>query len=155
MVTIEYLEDANGVQHVVSEIAAVVSKAREDAGFANLAKYIAEALDFLKEVGIPKDTQFLPFETKNEDGNPLTFASILKDVKHHPPLMEFRVNWRDTGYFRAIFFCLEDSRGNQKIFFTKAILKQERNPPEFTALANESEQMLKDFIAKNLIAKNS
>src|SRR5699024_6527130 len=124
-------------------------KGREDSGFANLSKYIAEALAFLEEVGVPKDTKYLPFITKNDDGDPLTFASILKELKHHPPLLEFRVNWRDTGYFRAIFFCLEDSNGNQSIFFTKAILKQESNPPEFTALAIESEKMLKDFLAKD------
>src|SRR5437763_15667675 len=120
MVTIEYLEDENGEQQVVSEIAAIAIKGREDSGYANLAKYIAEALDFLKDVGVPKDKELLPFETTNEDGNPLTFASILKDVKYHPPLLEFRVNWRNTGYFRAIFFCIEDSWGNQRIFFTKA-----------------------------------
>lgn len=149
MVTIEYLEDENGDQQVVSEIAAVAIKGKEDPSFAALSKYIAEALDFLKYVGVPKDTELLPFETTNEDGNPLTFASILKNVKYHPPLIELRVNWREAGYFRAIFFCLEDSEGNQKIFFTKALLKQEKNPPEFTVLAVESEKMLKDFFANN------
>jgi len=149
MITIHYLEDETGEQQVITEIADIAIKGREDSGFANLSKYIAEALAFLEEVGVPKDTKYLPFITKNDDGDPLTFASILKELKHHPPLLEFRVNWRDTGYFRAIFFCLEDSNGNQSIFFTKAILKQESNPPEFTALAIESEKMLKDFLAKD------
>lgn len=148
-IDIEYLEDEKGNQQVVSEIAAIAIKGREEESFANLSKYIAQALDYLEEVGVPKDTELLPFKTEYEDGNPLTFASILKNVKHHPPLLEFRVNWKDTGYFRAIFFCLEDSEGNQKIFFTKAILKQEKNPPEFTVLAVESEKMLEDFFAKN------
>lgn len=148
MIKIHYLEDKNGEQQVVSQIAEIVIKGREDSGFANLSKYIAQALNFLKDVGVPKDKELLPFATKNEDGNLLTFASILKDVKYHPPLLEFRVNWRDTGYFRAIFFCIEDSEGNQEIFFTKAILKQEPNPPEFTVLAKESEQIQIDFLAK-------
>jgi hypothetical protein len=149
MVTIEYLEDENGEQQVVSEIAAIAIKGREDAGFANLSKYIAEALEFLKEVGVPKDSALLPFETLNEEGHKLTFASILKHIKHHPPLLEFRVNRREAGFFRAIFFCIEDSKGNQTLYFTKALLKQEKNPPEFTALAIESEKMLRAFSAKN------
>lgn len=150
MVTIHYLEDENGDQQVVQEIAKIAITGREDKGHANLSKYIAQALDFLMDVGIPKNQNLLPFTTTTEDGYPLTFASILKVVKYHPPLMEFRVNRREAGFFRAIFFYIEDSRGNQDIYFTKAILKQEPNPPEFTVLANLSEQMLKDFtIAKN------
>lgn len=149
MINIEYLEDGNGIQQVISEIATVAYKGMEEEQFAHLSKYIAEALEFLKNVGVPQNHRLLPFRTINEDGNPLTFASILKELKHHPPLFEFRVNWRNAGYFRAIFFCLEDEDGNQTIYFTKALLKQEKNPPEFTALAIESEKMLVDFLAAN------
>lgn len=118
----------------------------EDAGYANLAKYIAQALDYLEDIGVP-DKKFLPFVTEREDGLPRTFATIVKELKHHPPLLEFRVNWRGTGYFRAIFFCIEE--GNQQnLYFTKSILKQEPNPPEFSSLAIESEQMLVEFCRK-------
>lgn len=149
MITINYLEDKNGEQQVAAEIIDIAIKGQSDPGHAELAKYIAEALEFLKNVGIPSRKALLPFTTTNADGNPLTFASILKELKGHPPLMEFRVNWRDTGYFRAIFFYLDDGQGNQNIFFTKAILKQERNPPAFNLLIIESEQMMKHFLKTN------
>lgn len=149
MVNFEYLEDENGEQQVISEIASVAMKGMEEDAFRTLSELIAQGLDFLEYVGIPKDKKHLPFTTTNEDGNPLTFATIIKELKHHPPLLEYRVNWRSAGFFRAIFFYLEDSEGNQTIYFTKALVKQEKNPPEFEILALESEQMLKDFIAKN------
>jgi hypothetical protein len=147
MATIHFLEDKNGNQQVVSEIATIAHKAREEEPFAQLSKYIAQALDFLKDVGAPTNKKLLPFYTQYDDGRPLTFASIVKELTYHPPLLEFRVNWDGAGYFRAIFFYEIGEDDQQDIYFTKAILKQEPNPPDFEILANESEQMLKDFYA--------
>ena len=143
MTKLHYLHDQNDEQQVFNEIALIAKIGMEDKGYANLTKYIAQALDYLEYIGVP-DKKILPFVTENEDGQLLTFATIVKELKYHPPLLEFRVNWRGTGYFRAIFFCVEKN-GEQNIYFTKAILKQEPNPPKFTFLATESEKMLKEF----------
>lgn len=140
-----YLEDETGQKQVINIIKIITIKALEDDGYAELAKYIAKALDYLESVGVPDD-KFLPFVTEREDGRLITFATIVKKLNHFPPLLEFRVNWRGTGYFRAIFFCINRENG-QSLYFTKAILKQESNPPEFNLLAEESLKMLEEFIS--------
>ncbi|QQK76401.1 hypothetical protein HUG15_13085 [Salicibibacter cibarius] len=107
MPTIHYVKDENGQAPVFDLIYEIALRGMEDKGYANLAKYIAQALDYLEDVGVP-EKKFLPFYTERDNGRPLTFATILKELTHHSPLLEFRVNWRGTGYFRAIFFCVED-----------------------------------------------
>lgn len=146
MINIHFLKDNNGNKQVINVLSDIAMKGKLDEGYANLTKYIAQALDYLQTIGVPKKSpKTLPFETTLADGRQLTFATILKELRHHPPLLEFRINWRGTGAFRAIFFYI-DNGSTQDIYFTKATLKQEKNPPEFTLLARESEQMMRDFI---------
>lgn len=90
MAIIHYVKDEHGQEPVFELIRSIALKGMEDEGYANLEKYIVQALDYLEDVGVP-DKKLLPFYTRRDDGRPLTFATILKELKHHPPLLEFQL----------------------------------------------------------------
>lgn len=68
-----------------------------------LSKFIAQALGQLEDIGVPNPPSLI-FETVDvtDKTRVLTF-NLLKELKFHPPLLEFRVNQRPEA-FRAIFF---------------------------------------------------
>jgi hypothetical protein len=93
-------------------------------------------MDFLKRHGL-QDSFKEYFRTHLEDGRPYTII-LVKTLRHHVPLLEFRVNVREVGAFRAIFF--EHQVANTQILaFAKAIIKQNTTDPEFERITLESE----------------
>lgn len=144
MVEIEFLEDEKGNQQVIDLIASIVSKANSDENYAELAARIAQLLDYMKDIGVP------PIEKRtlygiSSSGNPITLVDVIKELNDHPPLMEARANWRPIGAFRAIFFYELDAKGNQTIYFTKAVIKQATFSRDFENAIVESEKMMSKF----------
>ncbi|QQK80275.1 hypothetical protein HUG20_10475 [Salicibibacter cibi] len=56
-----------------------------------------------------------------------------------------------TLFLLEIFFCVEDE-SEQILYFTRAILKQEKNPPEFERLIQESEQIVLMYTMKTRLS---
>lgn len=144
MVEIEFLEDEKGNQQVIDLISSIVSRANRDENYAELAARIAQLLDYMKDIGVP------PIEKRtlygiSSSGNPITLVNVIKELNNHPPLMEARANWRPVGAFRAIFFYEIDDKGNQTIYFTKAVIKQATFSQEFENAIVESEKMMYKF----------
>lgn len=61
MAIIHHVKDENGQEPVFELIRDIALKGMEDEGYANLVKYIAQALDYLEEVGVP-EIKALEFE---------------------------------------------------------------------------------------------
>lgn len=61
--------------------------------------------------------------------------------------MEARANWKPVGAFRAIFFYEIDHKGNQSIYFTKAVIKQTTYSQDFENAISASEKIMLDFLA--------
>ncbi|MBA2942809.1 hypothetical protein HZF08_31545 [Paenibacillus sp. CGMCC 1.16610] len=115
--------------------------------YQELSKYIAQALDYLKNIEIPKlDKEYLlRWDTHdiNDESRPLSFKIVLKatSVTH---VYEFRINWEEL-YYRALFFVYDQTAKRQFKIFTKSLLKAEKNPPELQKAINETQQIAIDF----------
>ncbi len=110
-----------------------------DKDYAVLAARTAQLFDYMKDIGVP------PIEKRtlygvSSVGNPITLVDVVKELNHHPPLMEARANWRPVGAFQAIFFYEIDEKGNQSIYFTKAIIKQATYSRDFEHAISASEK---------------
>lgn len=103
MAIIRYIEDPIGTQFVLQLIQQIARNAHQEESYRRLAGYIAQALEYLEYTGVPFPPELM-FQTTDVDDpiRPLTFH-LLKKLKRHPPLLEFRVNQRPLA-FRAIFF---------------------------------------------------
>lgn len=112
--------------------------------YQDLAKYIAQAFDYLKTIGVPNPPSLLfSLEDDRIPGRILTFQ-LLKTLRT-PPLLEFRVNWQPEA-FRAIFFC-DEHHGEQVLFFVRALLKSEKNPPDLQLAIDETQMIYLDYLA--------
>ncbi|MUV38661.1 hypothetical protein JNUCC1_02515 [Lentibacillus sp. JNUCC-1] len=141
---ITILEDKNGNQQLFDVVAKLSADAKRDTNAAELAHLVAQAFDYLEYVGVPPKHERL-FTGENLSGDPITIANVVKELNHAPPLLELRANRRGYGAFRALFF-YEDINDKHHIYFTKAIIKKENNPPEFNQIVNESLKMLEGFL---------
>lgn len=104
---------------------------------------IIRGLQFLRRHGLSKAlVEF--FTTQLEDGIPYTIK-LVKELRDHVSLIEFRVNWKGTGAFRAIFFEYERS-GVKILCFVKAVIKQKTYDSNFEKIAIASEEIYSDFI---------
>ena len=145
MVEIEFLADEHGNQQVIDLITSIADRAMTDKDYAELAARIAQLLDYMKDIGVP------PIEKRtlygiSSVGNPIILVvDEVKELNYHPPLMEARANWRPVGAFRAIFFYEMDDKGNQTIYFTKAVIKQATYSRDFEHAISASEKMMVDF----------
>lgn len=144
MVEIEFLADEHGNQQVIDLITSIADRAMTDKDYAELAARIAQLLDYMKDIGVP------PIEKRtlygiSSAGNPITLVDVVKELNHHPPLMEARASWRPVGAFRAIFFYEMDDKGNQTIYFTKAVIKQATYSRDFEHAISASEKMMVEF----------
>jgi hypothetical protein len=144
MIEIEFLPDEHGNQQVIDLITSIANRAMEDEDYAELAARIAQLLDYMKAIGVP------PIEKRtlygiSSVGNPITLVDVVKELNHHPPLMEARANWRPIGAFRAIFFYEINDKGNQSIYFTKAVIKQATYSRDFEHAISASEKMMVEF----------
>lgn len=148
-ITIEYLEDPNGDLQVVDFLSDLADKALEDDDYSNLLKRIDTVFTILEEIGVPEIDNRTHFATGHKNQT-ITLVDIVKELRDHPPLLETRANWRGVGdgAFRAIFFYEKDRDGNQTIYFTQALLKEDTYSPAFEQAVQISEQMMYDFYSK-------
>lgn len=148
-ITIEYLEDPNGEQQVLEFLSDLADKAMLDDDYSNLLTRIDVILTILEEIGVPEINNRTHFAKGHKD-QMITLVDIVKELTNHPPLLETRANWRaiGNGAFRAIFFYEKDRIGNQTIYFTQAVLKEDTYSPAFEKAVQISEQMMYDFYSK-------
>lgn len=106
-------------------------------------RLIVRGFEFLEIYG-------LDYSLKNflngilEDGRPYTIR-LVKMLRDHVPLVEFRVNWNGIGAFRAVFF--EYVRNELQILvFPRAIIKQATYDPEFERIVVEAKTIYDDFL---------
>jgi hypothetical protein len=106
-----------------------------------LFKFIMRGLEFLEAHGLGAIEKYFIDET--ESGKPYTIQ-LVKELRNHVPLLEFRVNWKNAGAFRCLFF--EHRTGNmQLLLMVNAVLKQTTHSPEFERIAVEAEDLYHDF----------
>lgn len=145
------MEDKEGNQQVVDLISDIIiaseSTDADSNDYNQLRQRITHGLYYIGEVGITEE-KLEEVIGHTDEGKIFTLKPLVKPLRNHPPLYEFRVNWRPIGAFRAIFFYEEDTKGDQHIYFTKAVIKSRTSSQAFEDIAAESEIMLRDF--KNL-----
>lgn len=137
-----YVKDLSGLKPVKNHIIEIANKAKEgDAAYIGLVQYIAQALDYLKDIEVPlgKKDYLLGWNTTDvwDQNRPLTFHIVKKAVTQ-PSVFEFRINWAKL-YFRALFFVDNHPVDKQFKFFARSLLKEEPNPPELQLKINETE----------------
>ncbi|MDN4617264.1 hypothetical protein QCD85_04110 [Paenibacillus sp. PsM32] len=141
---IEFIEDPNtGKQEVYELINQVRQEASQNVDQMQMFKFIMNGLEFLEKHGIPVATQKY-FVDMREDGKPYTIQ-LVKELRDHVPLLEFRVNWKGLGAFRAIFFEYYYSN-TQILIFTKAIVKKTTYSQEFEKIIQQSELLYSNFL---------
>lgn len=109
MAIIKLVQNADGSKQVQEVIREVIHKANTEGEYQekyqDLAKYIAQAFDYLRTIGVPNPPSlFFTSEDVRNPGRILTFQ-LLKTLRT-PPLLEFRVNWQPEA-FRAIFSAMK------------------------------------------------
>jgi hypothetical protein len=136
-----FVTNFSGKKEVKEHIHEIVQKANEgDKDYEALASYIAQALDYLKDISVPEgDNKYLLGWNTTDYWDPeraLTFHIVKKAVSQ-PSVFEFRINWSNL-YFRALFF-VDNPTEEQFKFFPRSLLKEEPNPPELQQKINETE----------------
>lgn len=144
MVRIDFLEDEESVQQVVTLLSDIVLTAKVDDVYKEFSHRITQAFDYLEEIGVPPK-HLRTIQGESLEGFTITLADVVKELENHPPLLELRVNWPPVGAFRAIFFYEEDENG-QSIFFTQAVIKQSTFSQDFEDAVINSEAIMKDFL---------
>jgi hypothetical protein len=106
---------------------------------------IIRGLAFLDRHGLQESFKTY-YKTHLEDGRPYTIM-LVKELKGHVPILEFRVNVKEVGAFRALFFehIIDDV---QILAFVNAIVKDSKDDPLFELIAYEAESILRDFISR-------
>lgn len=113
----------------------LIRRAETNATFTQYVELIFQALEFLEKWGIPHSMN--EFFTTPISGDSLYSIRIVKELRNHLPLLEFRVNWRGAGAFRAVFFeyHLDDI---QVLVFAQAIVKTHTFSQEFERIIKKS-----------------
>lgn len=143
MIRIDFMEDENGVQQVINLLTYIARAARQNDDYKEFSHRIAQAFDYIEEIGVPPD-HLRNVEGESIEGFTITLNDVVKELNNHPPLLELRVNWPPVGAFRAIFFYEEDGDG-QEIYFTQAVIKESTFSRDFENAVVKSESMMKDF----------
>jgi hypothetical protein len=138
-----FLKDEEGKAQVKLCLQELIQRAKADPLFTQLVELIFQAIEFVEKRGmIHSMTEFF---TTSLEGNSLYSIRVIKELRDHPPLLEFRVNWRGAGAFRAI--CFEYSLENvQMLVFTQATLKARTYSEEFVQLIKKSEEQYIAFM---------
>ncbi len=142
MPTIKFTKDENGIQQVkeaVNDLANTIV----DPDRKKLYMLVIRGFRFIERHEIPANRELF-FSTMLEENTPYTIR-LVKELKYHQPLLEFRVNWRGAGAFRAIFFEYE-YEGQKVLVFTRATIKQQTTSSEFEKLVVESEEIYMSFL---------
>ncbi|MBM7581088.1 hypothetical protein [Jeotgalibacillus terrae] len=123
MTTIVYLKE-NGASQVIGEIQNVAALGVQgDPDAQEMAKIIAEGLNFLEENGIPENRELIFVREESASGHLRTYK-LIKDMKYTKnPVAEFRVNRSTPGAFRVFFF-ESNYHGEDIIVMCRAALKQ-------------------------------
>lgn len=131
---IEFLS-IDGKKPVLELIRKIGADGKLDAGMMQLYQLILMGMDYLRLDGLQEAyTQY--FKTHLEDGRPYTIM-LVKVLRDHKPMMEFRINWRGTGAFRAIFFEYRH-RDKQILVFARATIKQTTFDSNFESMVREA-----------------
>lgn len=138
-----FVTNISGIKEVKEDISDIVLKANAgDTNYQAVARYIAQALEYIKDINVPEgdNTYLLEWDTTDvwDPERPLKFR-IVKKIISQPSVFEFRINW-DPLYFRALFF-VDDMDQEQYKFLTRSLLKQEINPPELQQKIIETEMV--------------
>ncbi|EST55770.1 hypothetical protein T458_05445 [Brevibacillus panacihumi W25] len=136
---IEFLRDDHGNQQALQFLLEIQEKAKVDKKYEQFFARIQRGLEFLEHYGVTKDQVVLEI-----DGIPYTLR-LVKELKAHIPLCEFRVNWLQIGAFRALFFVYYD-QGKEILLFTHAMIKQQTSDSEFEKLILKSKAIMEDFL---------
>ena len=146
MANIDFVVDYNGEQQALDFIfTEMVEMAKKDPDYANIVYLITQALDRIEIVGLMPEDEF--FTGKKLDDTPYTFRPLMKSLDHQPNehlLYELRINYKRVAAFRAIFFIRHPEEG-ETFYFTRALLKQEEQSPEFNKAFRESQRIVSDF----------
>ncbi|MBT2293120.1 hypothetical protein J7E73_29205 [Paenibacillus albidus] len=141
---IEFVADpTTGEQPVLEFIRQLAVEGRNDPDKMQLYKLIIRGLDFLKRYGLQESFKKY-FETHSEDGKPYTIM-LVKPLRNHVPLIEFRVNWKAAGAFRAVFFehQIDDTR---ILLFVQSVVKQTTHDLKFERIVQETETVHSNFL---------
>ncbi|QQZ58926.1 hypothetical protein JI735_19545 [Paenibacillus sonchi] len=138
-----FLEDENGCSQVLETIKSLGEEAGGSPEKGQLSLYVLSALDFLESIGLPLALTVF-FTTKRKDGGLYTIR-VVKELVNHPPLLEFRVNWRGAGAFRALFFAYE-IKDIQFLVFVRATIKLATYSPEFEKIIKVTKSVYSTFI---------
>lgn len=127
-------------QPVFDLITSIELESHSNPEMRQLYKLIIRGLEFLENFGMLHGLKQY-FTGSREDGAPYTIK-VVKELRDHPPLLEFRVNWRGAGAFRAVLY-----RGDQFLIFPRGVLKQSTYDPDFERVVKEAEAIYSDFMA--------
>lgn len=141
---IEFLKDDQGNQQVLQFLNTLSERTQTDANSFQLLHLVARGFEALTIYGITQAVKrYITLE--REDGKPYTI-SLVKPLKFHRPLLEFRINWEGIGALRIIFF--EYCHLNITIYvMLKAVLKETTSDPDFEVAASECEILYHAFLA--------
>lgn len=145
-IQIEFLEDEHGKKQVLDVVASIAKKAINDKEYREFSGRITVLFQIMKNRGVQYEEKGIG----EVDGKTVYLLEMVKNLDDHPPLCESRVNWPklEYGAFRAIFFYEEDEQGNQKIYFTQAVVKNKTYSAEFEKAIEISEEMMRNHYSK-------
>lgn len=131
-----------GTKPVMTLIQQLLEEGKSDPEVFQLYLLIIRGIDFLRRHGLQESFKTY-FMTQREDGRPYTIM-LVKELEQHVPLVEFRINWRGVGAFRAVFFEYEDE-GEAVLIFVNAVMKKQTYDQTFEAMVEEVESIFTDF----------
>lgn len=157
MATLVFMKDPDGKQQSFEFMKQLIGIGIEDEKVRDFVHRIEQAIDILEDVGVPPIGE-RDFRAQKLDGTPFMLAPIVKELVHHQPLYEARVNYNRDYAFRIIFFYgIEDDE--EVIYFTRAVIKDDTGVSssfkeleskvdniEFKQACRESEIMYRQFI---------
>ncbi|ETT61819.1 hypothetical protein BSK66_27880 [Paenibacillus odorifer] len=142
---IEFFTDPQtGEKPALALIKQIGIEGKKDPDRLQMYALILRGMEFLRTHGL-QDSFKEYFKTHLEDGNPYTIL-LVKELRDHVPLLEFRVNWKETGGFRAIFF-EQQIDGNQILIFVNAVVKKKTYDPNFERIVVEAEKAYTSYEA--------
>lgn len=83
MITIEYLYDKNDRQQFIDCLNDIVLKAQTESQYGEMAGRIAQALDYIEDIGIPP-SHLRTITGISTKGDTITLTDIVKELKDHP-----------------------------------------------------------------------
>lgn len=140
---IEFLRDPkDGKQQVLDLLADLQTQAKTDKNARQMFSLIMRGLEFLERHGYPQAENIFYTDTL-ESGEPYTIRLIKTLTKE--PLIEFRINYRELGAFRIVFFehYIKDV---QILVLVKAVIKQSTHSKEFNQIVSESSAIYSKFV---------